>query len=291
MELLVATLVSGLLAGAIYALAGLGFSVLYRSTKLLNLAYGEQIMLGSLVGYTLVSDWGWPLLVAGPVAVAVAAASGVLIDLVFVRHMRSPDPLRVAVMTFGLALVIHGIARIMWGTNIYSLPVFPGAPTSFSVFYDRAVLSGQAIYVVAGLVLVALAVFLMETRTRMGWMMRAVGVDAPMARTLGIPAGFVIAGAFAISGAIAGLTGFLTLPVIFMTAGGGTLLGLKGLVAAVVGGFDRRFGAVVGGLLLGLLEQASVAYLGAGWQDAVVFVVLIAALLFRPQGLLVRRVA
>jgi branched-chain amino acid transport system permease protein len=290
-ELFLATILAGILSGAIYALVGLGFAVLYRSTGLLSLAHGELLMAGSLICYSLKTDWGWPLPLAIVGAIVTSAALNVVIDVVLVRRMRSPNVLRIAVMTFGAALVFRGIAHAIWGTNIYSLPSFPGVPVTYSVGYDRAVLPGQAVYVIGALLLVAAAVQLYETRTRFGWMMRSVGADAPMARTLGIPAGVLVAVAFAIAGGLAGLAGAVTTPILFMTSSGGTLIGLKGLVATVVGGFDLRFGAVAGGLLLGLLEQGASAYVGAGWQDAAVFILLIVALLWRPQGLLMRTAA
>jgi len=288
MEQFVATVVAGVLIGAIYAMIGLGAGVMYRSTGLINLAHGELVMVGALVCYTLFNDRGWPLLAAGLVAVLCSVLVSVVIDVGLIRRMRSPSPLRIVVMTFGAALVIRGLARLQWGTNIYSLGTFPGVATTYHVFYDRAVLPGQALYVFGGLLIVALIVYLYETRTRVGWMMHAVGVDAPMARTLGIPSGLMVALAFGAAGALAGLAGVLTSPLIFMTATGATLLGLKGLVAAILGGFDVRFGAIVGGLLLGVLEQLSGRYIGAGIQDAAVFVLLIVVLLFRPQGLLAR---
>lgn len=288
MELLFATLVAGILSGSIYALIGLGIGISYRSTGLLNLAHGELVMVGALVCYTLANDWGWPLVVAALGAVAVSAAINVAVDVGLVRRMRTPNVLRIAVMTFGVALTLRGLARVLWGTDIYSLPTFPGVPITYRVVFDRAVLPGQAVYVIGALIVVAAAIQRFEARTRVGWMMRSVGVDAPMARTLGIPAGLIVGLAFALAGALAGLVGVLTSPIIFMTATGGTLLGLKGLVATVVGGFELRFGAVAGGLLLGVLEQVCGTYLGSGYQDLAVFVLLIAALLVRPEGLLVR---
>lgn len=288
MELFVSVVLTGAMVGSVYALVGLAVGFLYRSTGLLNLAFGEFLMLGALMTYTAKVNWGWPLLPAAIVGVAAGAAANAFIDVALVRRMRTPDPLRIAVMTFGAALIIRGIARMVWGTDIYSLPTFPGVPTTISVIYDRAILQGQALYVFGALIIVSLAIYLYETRTRIGWMMRAVGADSPMATTLGIPAGVIVVSAFAIAGGMAALVGVVTTPIFFMTTGGGTLLGLKGLVAAVVGGFDVRFGAVAGGLMLGLLEQGSGAYVGAALQDISVFLLLIAVLLFKPQGFLAR---
>lgn len=291
MDQLVATIVAGVVIGALYALIGVGAGSLYRSTGLINLALGELVMVGSLVCYTLSADWGWPLLVAGPTAVVIAALINVVIDVGLIRRMRTPNPLRVAVMTFGVALVLRGLARIKWGTNLYSLPTFPGVNVTYRFIFDRVVVPGQVLYLFGGLLIVCSALYLFETRTRVGWMMHAVGVDSPMARTLGIPAGAMVALSFAISGGIAGLAGVLTSPMVFMTATGATLLGLKGLVAAILGGFDVRRGAVAGGLLLGVVESLAGRYVGAGVQDAAVFLLLILVLLFRPQGLLARRTA
>lgn len=290
MEVLITTILAGTLNGSIYAMIGLGFSLLHRSTGLLNLAQGELLMLAALLFYTASSDWGWPLLSAGALAVATAAAVSVLIDLVLVRRMRSPNVLRIAVVTFGVALIIRGLAHIYWGTNLYSLPTFPGVKVTYRVGFERAVFPGQGFYVLGGLILVAVFLYLLETRTRVGWMMRSVGADAAMATTLGIRAPLMILLSFALAGALAGLVGVLTSPLLFMTTAGGTLIGLKGLVASVVGGFDTRLGAIPGGLLLGLLEQFAGVYIGSAFQDIAVFTLLIAVLLYRPQGLVGARV-
>jgi branched-subunit amino acid ABC-type transport system permease component len=291
MELLVTAAVAGIFSGLIYAMVGVGHSMLFRSTGLLNLAHGELVVVGALVGFTMTQVHGVPLVLGGIGAAVVAGSLSVLIKIGIVDRMPRGTALQIAVCTFGVALLMNAAMRALWGTDIYSLPSFPGPPDTFHVGYDRAVLPGQAIWVLAAAVVVFGGVYLLEQKTDFGRMLRAVGVDAPVARTFGIPARRVAILAFALVGATAGIAGFVMSPVLFMTVSGAVTLGLKGLVAAILGGFDRRSGALVGGLVLGLAEQTVVAYLGAGWQDTVVFVLLLLILLVRPAGILPGRVA
>ena len=289
MELLVTAVVAGVFSGVIYALVGVGHSLLFRSTGLLNLAHGELVVVGALVGFSVTQVHGLPLVVGAVSAAVVAGALNVVIKVGIVDRMPRGTALQIAICTFGVALVLNAGMKAIWGTDIYSLPPFPGAPPTFQVGYERAVLPGQSLWVLAAAVVVFAGIYLLEQRTDFGRTLRAVGADAQVARTFGIPATRVAMAAFAVVGAAAGVAGFVLAPVLFMTVSGAVTLGLKGLVAAILGGFDRRAGALVGGLCLGVSEQLVAAYLGSGWQDTVVFVLLLLVLLVRPAGILPSR--
>lgn len=289
MELFVTVLVSGLVLGITYGLVASTFALLYRGTHLLNLFVGELVTVGALVGFTLVSDFDVPVLVALPVVVVMGGLLNLLLYMGPIRLMRNPIPLRVVVLTFGVSLILRGLAEKKWGTEIYSLPEFPGVSRTISVIYDRAVISGQSFYLLALLAIVVVGIWFFETRTRLGWSLRAVGINIEMAQSFGVRTSVIFGVAFAMSGALASLIGFLLLPVMFMTTHSGMLIGLKGLTAAVVGGISGRSSVIAGGLVIGLLEQSVAAYLGSGWQDLAVFAALIIVLVLRPSGLFASR--
>lgn len=289
MEKFVAVLLSGALNGIIYALIGLGYGLVYRVSGLVNLAHGEIVMLGALLGYEFTVARGHPL----AVSIALVAAAGALIgtgtEFLLLRRMRAPSLLKALILTFGLVLVIQAAAREWFGTDTYSIATFPGVPRSFTVGYDRATLPGQSVWILALAIVVLVGTVLLLGRSRIGLGIRAVGSDAEVAEAYGVGARRINLVTFGLTGAIAAVSGLFIAPVVFMTYLGGTFLGLKGLVAAIVGGLRRPLGAVAGGLLLGLAENFTAGYGDAGWQNATAFLLLIVVLLWRPAGLLERR--
>lgn len=291
MEKLLAVVLSGLLSGSIYAVVGLGYGLIYRVSGLVNLAHGELVMLGALLGFELTVARGYPLAVGVLGVTAAGAVLGAGTEFLLLRRMRSPTLLKALIITFGVVLLLQALAREFFGTDTYGLRTFPGVPSSFNVLYDRAVLPGQAIWIAVFTLVVLAGTTLVLSRSRLGIHIRAVGSDSEVARAYGISASTVTMATFAVSGGIAAASGMVIAPVVFMTYLGGTMLGLKGLVAAIVGGLNRPLGAVAGGLLLGLAETFTAGYFEPGWQNASAFLVLIAVLLVRPNGLLQRAAA
>ena len=286
MELLLTVLSSGALNGLIYALIGLSFVLIFRVDKVVNLAIGECTMVGAMLGFELNRTRGLPLVVAFCGVLVVGASIGAITEMGILRRMRSRDPLRVLILSFGLALIIHSVARIAWSTDLYSLPTFPGVPEVIRLGYQRAVLPGQFVWilVLAGAVFGVWAIVL--RRTNLGRDLRAVSDDREVAEAMGIRASRRVLGAYITACALAAVVGFFVSPVLFMSYTGGTLLGLKGLVAALVGGFFRPMGALVGGLVLGMAEAATSGYYRADLREVAVFGLLIVLLLVRPQGIL-----
>lgn len=286
MELSITVLSSGALNGLVYALVGLAFVLTFRVDGVVNLAIGECAMLGALLGVQLHKDQGLPLIVALAGAMVLGGSIGAFTEIGILRRMRHRDPLRILILTFGLALVLHSIARIVWSTDLYSLPTFPGVPRVIHLGFQRAVLPGQFVWIAGLALLVFVSWGLVLRRTNLGRDLRAVSDDREVAEAMGIRASRRVLGAYIVACMLGSAAGFFVSPVLYMSYAGGTLLGIKGLIAALVGGFLRPMGALVGGLVLGIAEAATAGYYRADLKDVTVFVVLILILLLRPQGIL-----
>lgn len=284
MQTFVSALLSGLQTGSIYALIGVAYVIVYRSTGFLLLSIGEMVMVGGLLATTITITTGGSLLLALVLGAAIPAVLSALIYLGPIRLTRDPSPLRIIILTFGIAMVIRAVARIIWGPAERFSGQFPGLPNNITVIFDRSVIRGQAIVLFVVLFLTVAAVVWWFRSRSTGRAARAIGDDAMIAAAVGIPVVAVTALAFAFSGAVAGVAGIIAIPLTGMAWNAGTMLGLKGLVAALAGGIDNPYGPVIGGLLLGLAEQFASVYVVAGWNDAVAFGVLVAVVLLRSRG-------
>lgn len=285
MQLFSSVLATGIVNGLIYALVGLAFVLIFRVDGVINLALGECVMLGALFGYSLVSDHGMPLAIGAVGALALGGGIGATTELAVFRILGNRDPLGMMILTFGLALVMQNAARRIWSTDLYSIGGFPGVPSVIRIIYERTIVQGQAIWVAVLAGVVFGAWWLVLRVTALGRQLRAVSDDRDMAEAVGVRSGRLVLGAYVVACGLAALVGFFVLPLIFFTYAGGTLLGLKGLVAALVGGLYRPMGPLAGGLLLGLGEAATAGYYSADWKDVSVFAVLIVVLLVRPNGI------
>jgi branched-chain amino acid transport system permease protein len=291
MEKLLAVLLAGTMIGLVYGLIGLGHALTYRASGYVNFAQGEFVVVGVLGTVGFMTWWDLPFLAAAALAICIAVLIGAGIEFFLVRRLKSPTLLRVAILTLGVAFALHGVARQLFGTTPYSLDPFPGLPSSISVAYERAVLPGQAVWILGLTLLVFAGATWFLAGTTLGRQMRAVAADKEIAQAFGIPASRLILYVFGAAAAIAALSGVTVGSVLFVTYSSGLLLGLKGLVAAIVGGLARPGGAIWGGLILGIAESATAGYLEPGWQDGAAFALLILVLLVRPDGLLRNRLA
>ncbi len=280
-------LASGLVVGGVYALIGLGFVIVYGVTRIINFAQGEFVMLGALITVSG-GHLGLPLPVAVATAVGAVAILGALLERVAIYPIRGAPPLAILIVTIGASIALRGAALAVWGTDPFALPSFsPGPPLQML----GAVVVRQGIWVLA----VASAVFgllwFFFTRTYPGIAVRACAVNPRGARLMGIRVERVSMLAFALSGALGAVAGAVIAPITYATYDMGLMLGLKGFVAAVLGGLVSPVGAILGGFLLGLLESFSAGLLSSAYKDAVAFVVLIVLLLVQVAGWLPWRVA
>lgn len=280
-------LASGLVVGGVYALIGLGFVIVYRVTRIINFAQGELVMLGALLTVTG-RQLGLSTTTAAIGAVVAVAAVGALLERVAIHPVRGAPALTVLIVTIGASIAIRGVALVAWGTDPYTLPAFsPGPP--LRLLGATMVRQGLWVLVVAAVVFAALWLFF--TRTYAGTAVRACAVNSRGARLMGIRVERMWLLSFALSGGLGAAAGAVIAPITYATYDMGLMLGLKGFVAAVLGGLVSPAGAIVGGILLGLLESLSAGLLSSGYKDAVAFVVLILLLLAQVAGWVPWRVA
>lgn len=274
-------LVSGLTVGSTYALAALGFTLIFNATRVINFAQGEFIMLGGMVSSLLMAA-GWPLWAAALVAVLLPAVVGIVVERVAIAPARGSETVALIIITIGASLVIRGAVAVWLGKGTHTLPAFSGEDP---IAVAGAAILPQSLWVLAVTALVVLALWYFFARTLHGKAMLATAMNRDAAVMVGIPTERVVRLSFALSAGLGALGGVLLTPITLTSYDVGILLGLKGFVAAVLGGLGNGLGAVVGGLLLGVLEALGAGYVSSAYKDAMPFVLILLLLFFMPRGL------
>jgi branched-chain amino acid transport system permease protein len=277
---LIQFLVSGITIGSIYALIALGFVTIYNVTGIINFAQGEFAVYGALVAVTVFQakisllsgsvklELGWPLPLAALCGVAVSALLGMII------------------ITIGAAFAFRGIALLIWGTDPYRLPAFTKGPP-FKVF--GAIMTRQNVWVISVTAVLLVLLYLFFNYTLTGKALRACAVNPRAARLMGINTHQMALLAFGLSAAITAIAGIVITPTTFMTYDRGLILSLKGFVAAIMGGMSNPLGAVIGGLLLGILESFGAGLISSGYKDGIAFIVFFIVLAVQLGGLVRRK--
>lgn len=274
--------VSGITNGSIYALIALGFCLIQNATGLVNFAQGDFVMLGAMVAIFLIQGLHVPMLPAFLIAVAVVAAVGVALEQGPIRHARNREVLTLVMITVGASISLRGASMITWGKNAHIYPPLGGE--SPLVIFNAAVMP-QTLWILALSLVVLGSLYLFFHRTLLGKAMRAAADNPFGALLLGISVRRVVSLAFALAGGLGALAGILVTPITSMSYDAGLMLGLKGFSAAILGGYGSTLGAVVGGLLLGILEAMGAGFISSAYKDAMAFVILLAILFIRPAGL------
>lgn len=274
-------LFSGLTVGAIYALVALGFTLIYNASDVLNFAQGEFVMLGGMVT-VFAAAAGVPLPLAALLAVAVSVAVGFALYWFAIAPARGASAVSLIIITIGASILLRGVASIVFDKNFHSLQPFAG---NDPWIVGGAALLPQSVIVLIGAGLIVLALWVFVTMTLMGKAILATAANRLAARLVGINTGAVVALSFAVSAAIGAVGGILATPITFTSYDAGTLLALKGIAAAMLGGMGNPLGAVVGGLIVGLLEAFGAGYISSGYKDAIGFIVILLVLFAMPQGL------
>ena len=304
MDVLLQQILNGLILGSLYALVALGYTMVYGILELINFAHGEIVMLGAMVSVTVLgvlAALGVPvplaLLAALAGAVAVCMATGVLVERVAYRPLRSAPRLAPLITAIGVSIVLQNLAMIVWGRQYLSFP-----PVLDIEIYEvaGATVTNVQILIVAVATMVMAGLLLLVRRTRLGRAMRATAQNREVAGLMGVDVNRVIAATFAVGSALAAVAGLLIAAYYGIAHYNmGFILGLKAFSAAVLGGIGNIPGALLGGLLLGVIESLGAGYigdltggfLGSHYQDIFAFFILILVLVFRPSGLLGERVA
>lgn len=277
---------AGLALGMIYALVALGFVLIFNAVNVVNFAQGEFAMFPAFVVSFLLTSSGLPMAASIPGTVLFAIAFGLLFNRLVYYPLRKRSFVPVIIATIGVSVFLKNMALVLFGADPRKLePIVPGVVKVFGTN-----INAQYLVIICVTAVLLLAQYLVFERTTLGKRLQATAQNPEMAALMGINTGAMIAGTFAYSAVLGAVAGILVAPLFGITAEMGGLIALKAFAATVIGGFGSIPGAVLGALFLGLVEIFGAAYVTADYKDAFAFVILIAVLLFRPQGFFGERV-
>lgn len=276
---------AGLKNGSIYALVALGFTLVYSATGVINFAQGEFYMLGGMLSVWAYAVLGLPLVLAGLLGIAATALVGGLFEFAAIRPRKDGDPLALIVITVGGSMVLSSLARHRFGPTERSLPLFSEIP---GLTVAGAVLEMQTVWILGLTAIAVAALWYLYNRTPLGRAMRACAVDRDAARIVGIDTRAMVMASFVLAAALGALAGFAVTPLTQTAFDVGPTVGIKGFAAAILGGLGNPIAAVLGGLVLGMLESMSIAFVSSTYKDAIALIVLLAVLFVRPQGIMGR---
>lgn len=283
-------LINGISLGSIYAIIALGYTMVYGIARMLNFAHGDIIMVGGFAIFTIVSTMGLPPLLGILVAVAVCTVLGVTIERVAYRPLRGASSLAVLITAIGVSYLLQNVALLIFGSNARQFTSVVALP-NLKLADGALTISSVTIVTIISCIVIMIALTSFINKTKVGQAMLAVSEDNGAATLMGIDVNRTIAITFAIGSALAAIAGALlcsTYPS--LTPYTGSMPGIKAFVAAVFGGIGSIPGALIGGILLGVIENLSKAYISSQLSDAIVFSVLIIVLLVRPTGILGRKI-
>jgi len=304
MDILIQQIINGLVLGSIYALVALGYTMVYGIMGLINFAHGEVVMIGAMVALStikLLLNSGLPvfvIIIIGLVAaIVVCMLVGYTIERVAYRPLRRAPKLAPLITAIGISIILQNLAMLIWGRSYHSFPpVFPA--TQYEILGATITTLQIAIVVIAALMMAGLIILI--DRTRLGRAMRATSENPPIAQLMGVNINQIISFTFVIGSALAAVAGLMVSANYSIAHYSmGALLGMKAFTAAVLGGIGNIAGAVLGGILLGLIESLGAGYIGdltggvfgSNYQDVFAFIVLICVLVFKPSGLIGEKVS
>jgi branched-chain amino acid transport system permease protein len=275
---------SGLAMGAIYALVALGYAFVWNTMNVVNFAAGEFVTFAAFVFVaTFINGFHLPFAVAALLAAVVMAGLGAAFSRIVFSRLQKQRALVAIIATVGFGIFLKELARIIYGPQ----PLLYSGPFGFdTISFGGIVVSKQQLLVFAVVAVVMILQQLVLRYTMIGKVMRAVALDRDTAALMGVSVNWVLAGTFAYASVLSALAGVLIAPLFFVTTEMGTLVGLKGFVAMIIGGFGSVPGAIIGGLLLGVTENLAAFEISSVYKDAIAFVILLMFLLVRPQGLI-----
>lgn len=280
-------LITGMTTGAIYALVALGFTIIYNASDVVNFAQGEFVMMGAMSTIFLAAgDSGLPIPLAAATSVVLVICVGILLQRFAIAPARGASVVTTIIITIGASIFLRGVALVVWGKDIHAMEHFSGeAP----IHIGNATLLPQNLWVMGGTALMVLGVHYFFHHTMQGKAILACSYNRDAAKLMGINVGLMMLVAYGLSALLGAMAGILVTPISFTSYDAGVMLGLKGFSAAILGGMGNPMGAVVGGLLLGLIESLSAGLISSGYKDAIGFIILLLVLFIRPSGLMGKR--
>ncbi len=287
---MLAHLINGISLGSIYAIIALGYTMVYGIAKMLNFAHGDVIMVGGYVSFCFMSYMNVPAPITILLAMAICTVLGITIERLAYKPLRAATSLAVLITAIGMSYFLQNSALIIWGANPKAYPNIFKDVEAFEMVGGARVSPVAVVAITANLIIMVALTFF-TTKTKMGKAMRAVSEDKGAATLMGINVNFTISLTFAIGSGLAAIAGVLlctAYPTLMPTTG--SMPGIKAFTAAVFGGIGSIPGAMIGGILLGVIEILARAYISSELADAIVFGVLIVVLIFRPTGLLGKQI-
>ena len=283
-------LINGISIGAVYAIIALGYSMVYGIAKMLNFAHGDVIMVGAYISFCVTNYLGLPAIVSILAAMVVCTVLGIVIEGLAYKPLRGTSSLAVLITAIGVSYFLQNAAQLIWTSNSKN---FTSVVTMepIRLFDGQLLITGEVLLTISVSVLVMIGLTLFTGKTRTGKAMRAVAEDRAAAQLMGINVNRTISMTFAIGSALAAIAGILmcsTIKTLMPTTG--SMPGIRAFTAAVFGGIGSIPGAMLGGILLGIIETLSKAYISPQFSDAIVFSVLIVILLVKPAGLLGKQI-
>ena len=282
--------INGISIGSIYAIIALGYTMVYGIAKMLNFAHGDIIMVGAYICYCVTNYMGLPPVVGILASMAVCTLLGIVIEGLAYKPLRGTPSLAVLITAIGVSYFLQNAAQLLWGSNPKSFTSVVSSIQPFHLFGSLTI-TGEVLVTVTASVVIMVALTWFTSKTRIGKSMRAVSEDRDAAQLMGINVNKTISITFAIGSALAAVAGVLmcsSIPVLQPTTG--SMPGIRAFTAAVLGGIGSIPGAMLGGILLGIIETFAKAFLSTQFSDAIVFGVLILILLVKPAGLLGKQV-
>jgi len=273
---------SGLSNGAIYALIGFGFAIIYNSTGIINFAQGEFVMLGGMLTVFFLAVFKLPLAAAIILAIIISTIVGVSFERLAIRPLKNANPLSLIIITIGASIFMRGAAMLIWGKDTYALPAFSG---NDPLYIAGATILPQHLWILGVTVLIIIGSRIFFNYSIAGKAMRACSYNPLAAGLVGINVKNMVMLSFAISSAIGSMAGIIIAPLTMTSYDVGIMLGLKGFCAVIIGGMSSGLGTLMGGLLLGLLESLGAGFISASYKDAIAFIILLLILFIRPEGL------
>ena len=280
-------LITSLAMGIVYGMVAMGMVLIWRAVGVINFAQGEFLMVGAFVSYTLAEQLGIPMSIALVACAVIMGIVGVIFHFITYWPLRKSWDITVIISTIGASIALKEAATLIWGPAPLSIdPLVDGVArfSTVSIEWQFIVTIGVSAVLMAG-------IFYLLERTYLGHILQATAQDQYAAALIGIPVVVATGMTFAISALIAGVGGMLLAPVFFVTSTMGGITGLKAFAAVVIGGFGSVQGAIIGGIIVGMVDTFSGAYVSSTYRDAIVFMFLVVVLVIRPQGLFGEKIA
>ncbi len=275
-------LFSGLTVGAVYALVGMGFNIIYNSTSIINLAQGEFVVIGGLMMWFFAESLKIPFLLSAVLTILAAGSIGLLMERLTINPLKKADLLLMIMITIAVSILMRGILMFEFGKDPYTYPPFSeGEPVNIY----GAVIQLQTLWVIGITGLCIVLLFFFFNKTIIGKAMRACALDATAAKLVGINVSRMVMLSFILSAAVGAIGGIAITPISLMEYDKGPMLAVKGFCAAIMGGIGRGRGAVIGGFIIGILESMTAGYIHSGLKDGVALLIMLFVLFFRPAGI------